>query len=141
MSLLTEEGHLSVKPCAFVPAILNLPEITTLSLECVGCMLTKSVKYTHQLSQFISALHRGDPQPVEDVIAKLYIVPYDNFTLNDPCNLTYRKSPRGIAPRRSLDFSNSGFVNPEYELVALYPEHFLPSGSVLTIYHDHPQRA
>ncbi|KAF5373278.1 hypothetical protein D9615_007399 [Tricholomella constricta] len=193
MSLLTEEGHLSVKPYAFVPAVLNLPEIKRAqgSVSNVssrsshrgpgggvdlteGCMLTKSVKYTHQLSQFISAIHRGDPQPVEDVIGKLYIVPYDNFTLDDRCNLTYLESfvhtsldvygfiaftasiatldsliqmvksdndrrqaeidMWGTANRRFLDFSNSAFVNPEYELVALYPDHFLPNGSMLTIY-------
>ena len=83
MSLLTKEGHLSVKTCAFVPAVLNLPEIkraprsvSNVSLRSShrgpgggvdlteGCMLTKSVKYTHQLSHLISAVRKGDPQPV-----------------------------------------------------------------------------
>lgn len=82
MSLLTEEGHLSVKPCSFVPAILDLEiirapcSVSNVSLRSSyrgpgggvditeGCMLPKSVKYTHQLSHFITAVRKGDPQPV-----------------------------------------------------------------------------
>jgi hypothetical protein len=33
-------------------------------------------------------------------------------------------------------FSSSSFTNPEYELVAIYPEHFLPYGSVLPVFHS-----
>lgn len=38
--------------------------------------------------------------------------------------------------RRELDFNDESFLNPEFELVALHPEHFLPCGSKLTLY-DH----
>jgi hypothetical protein len=31
-------------------------------------------------------------------------------------------------------FSSSSFTNPEYELVAIHPEHFLPCGSVLPVF-------
>ena len=31
-------------------------------------------------------------------------------------------------------FSIPSFINPEYELFALYPERFLPFGSVLAVY-------
>lgn len=41
---------------------------------------------------------------------------------------------RGGAKYRSLNFLSSSFTNPEYELLALHPEHFLPRGSVLPIY-------
>ncbi|KAF8220871.1 hypothetical protein L208DRAFT_1416005 [Tricholoma matsutake] len=39
----------------------------------------------------------------------------------------------GSVDRRSLDFSIESFTNPEYELVAIYPEHFLPGGATLTV--------
>ena len=35
-----------------------------------------------------------------------------------------------------IQFDSSSFTNPEYELVTLHPEHFLPYGSVLAIYHS-----
>ncbi|KAF8521401.1 hypothetical protein BU17DRAFT_87955 [Hysterangium stoloniferum] len=41
----------------------------------------------------------------------------------------------GKMPRRDLDFMHKAFSNPQYELVALHPEHYLISGSVLLI-HD-----
>ncbi|KAF8631722.1 hypothetical protein AX15_002227 [Amanita polypyramis BW_CC] len=41
---------------------------------------------------------------------------------------------RGIDIRCSLDFNRPRFTKPEYELVALHPEHFLPLGSMLTVY-------
>ncbi len=31
-------------------------------------------------------------------------------------------------------FKTKGFVDPEYELIALHPEHFLPPGNVLVVY-------
>ena len=65
MSLLTKSGHISVKPFAKVPALGDLPEIQPAegSVSNVsarrgtdggvdlaeGCIITKSVKYTHQL--------------------------------------------------------------------------------------------
>jgi hypothetical protein len=33
-------------------------------------------------------------------------------------------------------FKPSSFTNPEYELVAIHPEHFLPCGSVLPVFHS-----
>lgn len=36
----------------------------------------------------------------------------------------------------TLQFNSSSFIEPEYELVALHPEHFLPCGSVLPIFHS-----
>ncbi len=35
-----------------------------------------------------------------------------------------------------IQFKSSSFTNPEYELVAIHPEHFLPCGSVLPIFHS-----
>ena len=35
-------------------------------------------------------------------------------------------------------FRTQGFTNPSYELVALYPEHFLPHGSVLPVHSVNP---
>jgi hypothetical protein len=31
-------------------------------------------------------------------------------------------------------FSMPSFIDPEYEFVAIYPEHFLPVGSLLPVY-------
>ena len=70
MSLITAEYHLSVKPFAAVPALLNLPEIicgpaTVSNVSCFssmrsssvnlmeGCLTTKSVKYAHQLAHIV----------------------------------------------------------------------------------------
>ena len=81
MSLLTNEHRLSVKPFAAVPALLDLPEIqrepasvsnvsSRLSTMCggvdleEGCLLTKSVRYTHQVAHIINAVRSGDPQPI-----------------------------------------------------------------------------
>ncbi|KAF8521398.1 hypothetical protein BU17DRAFT_87952 [Hysterangium stoloniferum] len=40
----------------------------------------------------------------------------------------------GVMRSRKLNFSDQAIVNPQNELVALHPEHFLISGSVLSIY-------
>ena len=70
MSLITAEYHLSVKPFAAVPALLNLPEIicgpaTVSNISCFssmrsssvnlkeGCLTTKSMKYAHQLAHIV----------------------------------------------------------------------------------------
>jgi hypothetical protein len=131
MSLLTKEYRLSVKSFAAVPALLDLPEIQreTASVSNVysrhsrlssmrgsvdlkeGCLITKSVKYTHQLAHMVNAVCSGDPQPIvsqsskrsyrrvlklfslqEDLIGELKVIPYARFTLDDPCNLVLRKS-------------------------------------------------
>ncbi|CAA7269270.1 unnamed protein product [Cyclocybe aegerita] len=36
--------------------------------------------------------------------------------------------------KRNLNLTHPSFLNPQYELVVLHPEHFLPAGSVLTCY-------
>lgn len=131
MSLLTEEHRLSVKQFAAVPALLDLPEIQrepasvsnvssrllqssmrgSVDLE-EGCIITKSVKYAHQLAHMVNAVRSEDPQPVvsqkfqeippevlklfslqQDVLElDLRVIPYAQFTLDDPCNLVLRKS-------------------------------------------------
>src|SRR6266849_1297456 len=35
-----------------------------------------------------------------------------------------------------IQFKSSSFTNPEYELVAIHLEHFLPCGSVLPVFHS-----
>jgi hypothetical protein len=80
MSLLTHEGRITVKPFAQVPALGNLSEIqqapgivtnvsslsgTDASIDLAeGCILTKSVKYTHQLIHWVNVVHSGDPKEV-----------------------------------------------------------------------------
>jgi hypothetical protein len=77
MSLLTREGRITVKAFASVPALVDLPEIQQApgsvsdvsSLQgtggaidlAEGCILTKSVKYTHQLVHWVDAVCSGDP--------------------------------------------------------------------------------
>jgi len=81
MSLLTKEHRLSVKPFAAVPALLDLPEIKrgpasasnvssrlspmrgSVDLE-EGCLITKSVKYVHQLAHMVNEVSSGDSQPI-----------------------------------------------------------------------------
>ena len=79
MSLLTNDSRLSVKPFAAVPALLDLPEIhrqpasvsnvSSRSSVCSdvdlekGCLVTKSVKYTHQVAHLVNAVRFGDPVP------------------------------------------------------------------------------
>jgi hypothetical protein len=81
MSLLTHEGRLTVKAFASVPALADLPEIqqqpgsvsnvsslpapsTTRINLAEGCILTKSVKYTHQLTHWVNGVHSGDSSEV-----------------------------------------------------------------------------
>jgi hypothetical protein len=80
MSLLTREGRITVKAFASVPALADLPEIqqepgsvsnissfqgTSGYIDLAeGCILTKSIKYTHQLTHWVNAAHSGDPKEV-----------------------------------------------------------------------------
>lgn len=87
MSLITTNNRLTVKTFAFVPSLddfdLDLPAIkrATRSVSSAssrsanrgiavgvpikeGCMVTKVVKYTHQLAYFVNAVRKGDPVPV-----------------------------------------------------------------------------
>jgi hypothetical protein len=126
MSLVTRNGRISVKPFTKVPPLVNLPGIlpTHASVSNVssnsrvqeggvdlseGCLVTKSLKYTHQLIHWINAIRTGDPTEVvsrhkpsdtdadaffikKTLLQTLHIVPYPDFTLDDPCNLALRKS-------------------------------------------------
>lgn len=80
MSLLTREGRITLKAFASVPPLADLPEIqqapgSVSNLSSIqsaddridlaeGCILTKSVKYTHQLVHWVNAVHSGDPGDV-----------------------------------------------------------------------------
>jgi hypothetical protein len=80
MSLLTREGRITFKTFALVTTLANLPEIqqqpgTVSNISSLqgadnridlaeGCILTKSVKYTHQLAHWVNAVHSGDPKEV-----------------------------------------------------------------------------
>lgn len=131
MSLLNHRHQITVKPFALVPALLDLPAIDRepasvsnassrhlsesirASIDLAeGCILTKTIKYTHQVVHFVDVVQSGDPIPVvclkshsqripqvlklfslqEDVInSDLRIIPYEGFTLNHPCNLALCK--------------------------------------------------
>jgi hypothetical protein len=89
MSIITKEGRLSAEPPEDVPALLDLPEIrhlpetqhTPASASNVlssrglradssgvnlaeGCFVTKSCKYTHQLTRWIVATRKEDSSVV-----------------------------------------------------------------------------
>jgi hypothetical protein len=80
MSLVTNEHRITVKKFAAVPALLDLPEIQRLPGSvsrasswrgegdgvdlAEGCLLTKTVKYTHQLAHWVNAVRDGDPTEV-----------------------------------------------------------------------------
>jgi hypothetical protein len=136
-SLLTKEHRLTAKQFASVPALLDLPEIQRVpaSVSNVssrlsssgrygnielqeGCLITKSVKYTHQLAHMVNAVHSVDPQPVVGQSSKILqqvlklfssqhdileldlgVIPYAEFTLDDPCNLALCKSERRVPER------------------------------------------
>ncbi|KAF8809017.1 hypothetical protein BYT27DRAFT_7284830 [Phlegmacium glaucopus] len=187
MSLITRRGRISVKPFASVPSLANLPSIqraqasvSNVSSRCrvegvdlsEGCLVTKSIKYTHQLSHWINAAQNNDPEPIAGI--KLLCVTPAVFTLDQPCNLAFLESfihtaldlyafiaitaslstlndliemvqsdndrrqlamdDHGLYFHRSLNFNLPSFTKPEYELVALHPEHFLPLGNMLTVY-------
>ena len=69
LPVLTHEHHITVKTFASVPALGDLPEIQqpgsvsklsplpgTGSIDLAeGCILTKSVKYTHQLTHWVNS--------------------------------------------------------------------------------------
>ncbi|KAH9992714.1 hypothetical protein BJV74DRAFT_877832 [Russula compacta] len=181
MSLVTRDNRVSVKQFASIPALIGLPAIMrsapSVSVDLnEGCMVTKLVKYTHQLAHFVNAVRTGDSGDIEKIIEELAIIPFEDFTLDSPCNLAFLESyihtsmdlyafiaivpssstldeliqmvksdndvrqraidRQGLMVYRSLNFTAPCFVNPQYELLALHPEHFLPNGSPLTVY-DH----
>ena len=81
-TLLTKRGHITAKPFAKVPALGDLPEIqparatvSGVSSRCgvegdpgvdlaEGCIVTKTIKYTHQLVHWVNAVRSGDPKDV-----------------------------------------------------------------------------
>jgi hypothetical protein len=98
------------RPCAAVSTL-------AVSLE-EGCFITKSVKYTHQVAYMVNAVRTRDPGPIvsqknfhrsptadaevskEDILEiELKVIPYTNFSLEDPCNLILRMS-WGCAPAK-----------------------------------------
>lgn len=83
MSLITRDNRITVKQCAYIPAIGDLPSIKRAPPSVSnassrsgsrgigagvklmeGCMVTKTIKYTHQLAYFVSAVRSGGPTPV-----------------------------------------------------------------------------
>jgi hypothetical protein len=85
MSLVTKQGRISVKPFAKVPPLGGLsgipPSSPTVSNACSdassnhgvvegvdilseGCLVTKTLKYTHQLVHWISPIEKGDSEEV-----------------------------------------------------------------------------
>src|SRR5258707_2117088 len=79
-TLLTKRGHITAKPFAKVPALGDLPEIqparatvSGVSSRCgvedgvdlaEGCIVTKTIKDTHQLVHWVNAVRSGDPKDV-----------------------------------------------------------------------------
>ena len=79
MSLLTKQNRITVKQFAAVPALLSLPAVQRappsvpdasfrwddggINLS-EGCLVTKTVKYTHQLVHWVNAVRGGDPSDV-----------------------------------------------------------------------------
>jgi hypothetical protein len=126
MSLVAKGNRISVKQFAAVPALLELPAVVrpdalvsnVSSIQGAGgkvnlvegCLLTKSIKYTHQLAHMVNAAHSGDSTLVvsenvistnspnhfsfqEAVVNHLSIIPYlPHFAVDCPCNLVYCKS-------------------------------------------------
>jgi hypothetical protein len=89
------EDRITVKAFASVPTLADLPEIQQQpgSVSNIssfqgtgggidlgeGCILTKSVKYTHQLAHWVNAAHGGDPS---DVVSRKLIGDYSQQLLN-----------------------------------------------------------
>jgi len=170
---------------ANLPPLLNNPGIQrspgAVSSVCggvdlsEGCLITKTVRYTHQLIHWVNAVRNRSPRSVERLIEDLRIIPSNRFSLDDPCNRVFLSSDLHAAldlyglfavtasahtldglitmirqdntrrqqavdmgevpaPRRMLNFSNSNFVDPEYEMVVLYPRHFLPDDGSFSIF-------
>ena len=87
MTLFTRNSRLTVKPFAAVPKILELgleaivwPTSTISSRlsnhgeehsvpRIEGCLITKTVKYTHQLTHWINTIKSGDPVEVLRMIS------------------------------------------------------------------------
>jgi hypothetical protein len=95
MSLLTPERPITVKPFSVVPALAGLPEIeqepgslaahNTSSRRVAGngvdlaegCIVTKSIKYTHRLTHWVSAV-RLDPTKAREIVSKK-LIDHDHY--------------------------------------------------------------
>ncbi|KIL65240.1 hypothetical protein M378DRAFT_178411 [Amanita muscaria Koide BX008] len=98
------------KKFASIPALIDLPEVkrTPISISGAsshssarsseyynialeeGCMITKSIRYTHQLIHWVNVAPSLDPIPVEAMIDDgLGIIPSTRFTLHDDCNVAF----------------------------------------------------
>ncbi len=91
MSLLTPEGRITVRPFAWVPPLADLHEIqqepcsisdvssVSVTDGCIdlaeGCMLTKSINYTHQLIHWVNPVCSGD---AEKLVSRKWIIMHYN---------------------------------------------------------------
>ncbi|KAH9961705.1 hypothetical protein BGW80DRAFT_1357980 [Lactifluus volemus] len=163
MSLITKQDRISVRQFAAVPALVGLPEITrsarflstSIELE-EGCMVTKLVKYTHRVGDpgdvvrniikdlaIVPFTNFTLDKPCNlaflesyihtslDVYALIAITP--SLSTLDSLIQMSQMDKTGHICFRKLDFTAQCYVDPEYELVALHPEHFLPN-SPLVVY-------
>jgi hypothetical protein len=132
MSLVTKDNRISVKQFAAIPALAGLPAITRSAPSVSGvssfqgpedsgvnlnegCMVTKVIKYTHQLGQFVNAVRGEDPSivvsrlssqkwlpgliaelPQEKIIDDLAITGLEDFTLNHRSNLAFCEFKRCV---------------------------------------------
>ena len=80
MFLVTPEGRFTAKKFAAVPPLLDQPAIQRPSPtvsnvsslhgldggvdQAEGCLITKTVKYTHQLAHWVNAVRNGDPTEI-----------------------------------------------------------------------------
>jgi hypothetical protein len=94
MSLLTPEGRITVRPFAWVPSLADLHEIqqepcsisdvSSVSVTdgpidlAEGCMLTKSVKYTHQLTHWVKTACSGDAADAKELVSRKLIIMHHN---------------------------------------------------------------
>jgi hypothetical protein len=79
MSMLTPDGRITVRPFSSVPALGELPELRQRpgplrnnSLRhgvdlAKGRIVTKSIRYTHQLAHWVNAVRQGGPDASEVV--------------------------------------------------------------------------
>jgi hypothetical protein len=99
MSLLTKSGRISVKPFAKVPALGDLPEIQPAegSVSNVSsrhgsdggvdfaeiarsCVITRSIKYTHQLIHWVDVGRNRDPTEIVSGAPGVLLVPATKFS-------------------------------------------------------------
>ena len=163
MSLITKD-RLSVRPFAAVPALLDLPEIQRepasvsnvssrlssmrgrVDLE-EGCLVTKFVKYAHQLAYMVNAVRSGDPEPVVSKISRdptagaeafrsrrMSLIHWGSYHMMDSASTThvtsFSVSLMVLHWRNSSDFGTvESFVHTSLDLYAFIA--LVPSSSVV----------